>query len=471
MLKVISDARVLEALSAAFPKPPNSARRALEKYCNTLSNAITKSLVYDLNPYRNIPNLYSVSLHNLANAGGQIGANKIRLHSWLEQNKLSLIDVVGLGSNIAGRNSLVKLSSYTSIDDSDLLQHARNLPNTEIDELINSLVDLDNPVVSDFISIYSELPKTNLKDYDLCAIDTESLKNFVKDIIDNKVKLSKTKEDNLYRRSLYILRIANRLNGYLPQQKIISEFGRTYYQGISVQNVHKDLRKAMLGNAWEYDVKTSVFTWKFGFAKEWIALNQKDKAIDTCFPATALYIEGKDDFIAHTSTSIYGQAESSNYFNIVKQALTAIGFGARGNASWWIDKYGNQHQSALKEIFNHADDCNKFLNTEIVKQFIAEQKLLDEFICNKFILKSNSKLRINKSKVLAFLYQQAETIIMDSVRKDLAKLKIQVLANIHDAIVVRQRIPNNELIKIQNKIRKATGLEYWTLGETQYFAH
>ena len=132
MLKVISDARVLEALSAAFPKPPNSARRALEKYCNTLSNAIAKSLLYDLNPYRNIPNLYSVSLHNLANTGGQIGANKIRLHSWLEQNKLSLIDVVGLGSNIAGRNSLVKLSSYTSIDDSDLLQNARNLSNTHI---------------------------------------------------------------------------------------------------------------------------------------------------------------------------------------------------------------------------------------------------------------------------------------------------------------------------------------------------
>ena len=168
MLKVISDTRVLEALSAAFPKPPNSARRALEKYCNTLSNAIAKSLVYDLNPYRNIPNLYSVSLHNLANAGGQIGANKIRLHSWLEQHKLSLIDVVGLGSNIAGRNSLVKLSSYTSIDDSDLLQNARNLSNTHIDELIDSLVDLDNPVVSDFISIYSALLKTKLKDYENC---------------------------------------------------------------------------------------------------------------------------------------------------------------------------------------------------------------------------------------------------------------------------------------------------------------
>jgi hypothetical protein len=470
MLKIIPDARVLEALSAVFPKPPNSARRASEKYCDTLSNAIATSLVYDLNPYRNIPNLYSVSLHNLANTGGQIGTNKIRLHSWLEQNNLSLINVVDLGNNIAGRNSLVKLSNNASIEDSDLLQNARASPNSDINELIDSLIELDNPAVNDVISTYIALPKNKTNEYDLCIIDKVSLKNFVKDIISNKLKLPKAKEDNLYRRSLFILRIANKLDNCLPQLKIKSEFGRTYYQGISIQNVHKDLRKAMLGNAWEYDVKTSVFTWKFGFAKEWIALNKQDKTVDSCFPATALYIESKDDFIAHTSTSIYGQVEGSNYFNLVKQALTAIGFGARGNASWWIDKYGNQHQSALKEIFTDTDDCDKFLNTEIVKQFIVEQKLLDEFICNKFVLKSYSKFRINKSKVLAFLYQQAETIVMDNVRKDLAKLKIQVLANIHDAIVVRQRIPNNELIKIQNKIRKITGLTHWTLGETQYFA-
>jgi len=41
--------------------------------------------------------------------------------------------------------------------------------------------------------------------------------------------------------------------------------------------------------------------------------------------------------------------------------------------------------------------------------------------------------------VLAYAYQHAETEVMDVVRAEIRRLGKTVLANIHDAIVVRER--------------------------------
>ena len=76
--------------------------------------------------------------------------------------------------------------------------------------------------------------------------------------------------------------------------------------------------------------------------------------------------------------------------------------------------------------------------------------------------------RASKSKVMAWLYQHAETIVMDVVRSELQKLNIEVIANVHDAIVVRQKLTNYQREEIEFKMREVTNIKYWRLGQTKY---
>ena len=69
------------------------------------------------------------------------------------------------------------------------------------------------------------------------------------------------------------------------------------------------------------------------------------------------------------------------------------------------------------------------------------------------------------------LFQHAETLMMNLVRDELQKLGKTVLANVHDAIVVRERLTKSELLAIENKVRRKTHVEYFALGETEYKSH
>jgi hypothetical protein len=58
--------------------------------------------------------------------------------------------------------------------------------------------------------------------------------------------------------------------------------------------------------------------------------------------------------------------------------------------------------------------------------------------------------------------------MMDIVRREIAKSGNTVLANVHDAVVVRNQIPATLLAKIEREVQKKTGVAYFALGETEY---
>jgi hypothetical protein len=58
--------------------------------------------------------------------------------------------------------------------------------------------------------------------------------------------------------------------------------------------------------------------------------------------------------------------------------------------------------------------------------------------------------------------------MMNIVRKKLQKLGKTVLANVHDAIVVRERLTASELLKTEKLVRRITKVQYFALGETPY---
>ncbi len=58
--------------------------------------------------------------------------------------------------------------------------------------------------------------------------------------------------------------------------------------------------------------------------------------------------------------------------------------------------------------------------------------------------------------------------MMNIVRDELQKLGKTVLANVHDAIVVRERLTTSELQAIEKLVRRITKVQYFALGETKY---
>ncbi|NCX73623.1 MAG: hypothetical protein EBW88_09625 [Betaproteobacteria bacterium] len=115
MLTLDVDPHVLKSLQAAFPTPADSAARALGKYVQLLEQMLYESSLRVQPAVQRKLGLFDISLHDLANRGGQIGPKKVRVHAWLKAKGLSLVEAVVPGSKFTGKISQVKLSKWVSL--------------------------------------------------------------------------------------------------------------------------------------------------------------------------------------------------------------------------------------------------------------------------------------------------------------------------------------------------------------------
>jgi hypothetical protein len=117
MVEIKVDPSVLAAMRKAFPSPPNSATRQFYKYVGVLQDMLLDSLLRGQTVEEMKCNLFSISLHELANKGGVIGGNdKVRVHKWLNDHGLALVETVKLGSNLTGMVSKVKFTDLVSLE-------------------------------------------------------------------------------------------------------------------------------------------------------------------------------------------------------------------------------------------------------------------------------------------------------------------------------------------------------------------
>ena len=117
MIKITVNSAVYAALQQAFPKPTNSAHRALAKYISVLEAMLFKSLHFAATPLQRKLDLFAISLKKLANEGGQIGPKKMVLHRWLRENKLNLVEPVILGTSQSKEVSQCRLTSLVTMVD------------------------------------------------------------------------------------------------------------------------------------------------------------------------------------------------------------------------------------------------------------------------------------------------------------------------------------------------------------------
>ena len=163
--------------------------------------------------------------------------------------------------------------------------------------------------------------------------------------------------------------------------------------------------------------------------------------------------------------------------DLLKQAFTALSFGARKTAKAWVDQNGEWARPAMVEIFRVKDERDRFLKDVSVVGFVKEQAMLDDFLFNGVKQHRPDLLKLpylqtqggsaSKSKCVAFLYQHEETAVMEVVRDAVVAHGKTVLASIHDAIITKEKLGVELMSEIEQLMRDQTGNRYWRLGANQ----
>ena len=485
MIKITVNSAVYEALSKAFPKPATSANKAITKYITVLEQMLFKSLHYEATPLQRKLDLFSLSLQKLAQQGGQIGPSKVRVHKWLQDNGFNLVEAVIVGSNLNGQLSQCKLTKWVTVIDTleveeEILKSAKTDKALDAyllgDEFSNyQLVNALYPELS------AEFESKPIQDYfDLLEVDIESLKSYIFWIATEAKLLSLEKKQQALRQAKIILGVASVMNGNYLQRRKPSEFGRMYYEGVSVQNINKELRRAVLGDCWEYDVRSSVVAWKMGWAKQYIDARGQGEDLRKVFSATLNFLEDKADFmgtVQYFTFSDDSPVHKDLQPKLLKQAFTAISFGARQNSTGWQNESGGWTNPALVDIIKNSDDRERFLADPTVQAYINEQSILDTHLyelvkvlrrdlLSKTFLQTASG-RPSKSKILAFLYQHDETEVMDIVCEIAAQHGREPIARVHDAIFFKHKLNVDLRHEIEMTLQDRTKNPYWRLTPKQ----
>ena len=469
MLKIeITDPIILISLKATFPKA-NAAENGLRKYVALLEDMLNESELRGITSFNQKFGTYSLSLSTLNKASPTLTTDKkeISIYTWLKDNALSLHDVKILGGKFGLYQglSIIKQSDFIKIEEVD----DRHDPYTAFNKLHPN---------------FSQLTQCQIdSDYDSCSIDIASLDNYIHNLFQlKKARKLNNQDRTAYVQAMRISAAAKYKDKIYYQKKKLSLFGRTYYEGLSVQNVRKDLRAAMLGNCFEYDMCSSVVAWKLGYAKACIDANKKlkGKTVQTAFPMCYQYWKDKSVLINAIKAHVFinSHYSSDEQTGFIKSAMTSLNFGARLSAFEFVNEKGVEQKVAIAEIFHkNTDECDRFLNYPDVKAFVSEQKLLNKTIMEIEKLAQpnmsnlpflfNTRNTLQQQKALAYLYQSSETNVMNIVRANAKLQSLTVLANIHDAIIFKSKLKASVLKKIHEDIEKQTGNKFWLLKEKQ----
>jgi hypothetical protein len=416
--------------------------------------------------------------------GPHIGYDKVRLHKWLSDNKLDLIETVEKGSNITGRVSMIKLTELVSIHQTTTqLQQA--LATVSTAKQLSSVLCADAQRNSDvFSALYPDyfsylVPAQRQQVFDVAPIDIASLEAYIAWLHKGATMISPGRVRTYTEQAQVILSVARHTGGWFPQRKILSAFGRTYYSGLSVQNVNKELRRAMLGNCCEYDIKSSIVTWKMTFAQELSDKLYPTKEWKKVFRSSLLYLEDRADFmrairremfVTPTTLSVDFQEK------LIKEAVTAISFGARAKGVGWCSQDGSWTNPALVDIIRNGVQRAAFLNSHEIQQFIREQGMFDNYLADGMkqelpMLYYGPLITRNvmpsKSKAVAFLYQHAESQVMKTAIDVLAQHGIKPIAQIHDAFITRNKLSMNQRDEIRHAMRSSTQNNFWSIKQTK----
>ena len=184
MIKLTVNPKVLIGLQEAFPSPVKSAARALAKYLAVLEGLIFDAFQHGITPEQRKLKLFSIPLHELANRGGRIGSEKTRMHKWLKDNNLEIVETVVKGNKFTGEYSFVKLSKLAVVSGQVTLSSRQLDAVTSDKELDRYLTGNEEDNLAIFKHLYPEINPSQLLDtasgeFDFVPVDIGSVKAFI----------------------------------------------------------------------------------------------------------------------------------------------------------------------------------------------------------------------------------------------------------------------------------------------------
>lgn len=287
-------------------------------------------------------------------------------------------------------------------------------------------------------------------DCDYVSINMRSLENYIKSNLSNdrnrpgmSQQLIEELDRNLkHAQRIWMLATAN--NGTLCQVRSDSAFGRRYYRGPNLQNIPKTVRHVALGHCHEYDIESSVFAWKLSWFRD--ICQQAEDSI--AMPATLEYLDHKVAIRKKLAQTVF-DTQSDWAVNVIKEFITAIGFGAPARSVGY--RVDNHYQKpALATILYPKERLDRALADPWVAEFIEEQKKMNAVIIGygqitgqeptwrtvpELVDKAN---RLRPNSVIAYLYQQHERKLLDWAEEFCADR--EVLLTVHDCIYTRHPV-------------------------------
>ena len=437
------EAAGIEIPQAFLERFPDLKRDKAERYFRDYLDAVMARLVKHL-PFLRDGMTY-VSMSGLIDECGEFRYKTQRFYKWNAFKDIyPLFVVVEKGSNIkAATNPYEKNTRVRIVNE----------------RLIEMLLDDKSPAHI-YHACYKEADLLNIDGW--VDIDMENLERYIGS---TSYELEKATNDNhraKLKSSLWQAQLVHKIGQHtqnindraaLPLIPSDSPFGRTFYKGMNIQNVAKEVRSAIIGHHYQYDMNAAVFAIKLSLYSE--VLGSDNAMVGTKLATyTRQYLAEKKAQrerlakLAFNGIDLPWEAK----VKAIKNGLTAIGFGAKTAAgSWMVD--GNWQTTALADVIKSPDAREAFLSDSWVKAFIAEQKVIEDTIIDSIsksdeyvvmstaIAKANKKNgKVTRAGLLTYLYGNLESHFMDEAVAVLNDFGIAPLARIHDAFLVREKL-------------------------------
>lgn len=419
-----------------------------DKYLNTIRRFLFKALPHIQGDTINFP------LKQAHDICGDFQYKNVRYYTWQEFMAIQpFFYVIKTGTNFHGMISEVRLFDQKYVD---LL-----IDTADTQELVKT-----------FYSQYDNSNKINI------PIDHDSLCNYISR---TQHELNDTNNnDKKYHKMLQNIRTAKFFkiiseHFYLSYGEYVlphiesdkKQYGRTYYKNINLQNCSKEVRSATLGDHVSYDLNAAAYAVKLILAED--IFNEYNTDFYGNFTYTKEYLDHKSQ-IRNELADVIGQyiPKHPNPLKLVKEAITAIGFGAKMHEGSW-EYEGITRYSALHYIIYNKQARLAFVQHSFIVNFLKEQDLLTKIIYEYYsrdvdfynkvkdipdMMNNNGKLK--KAKVMAYLYQHMETKIMDIITENI----IPTL-RVHDSFIMNKPLNNDIFVQMKydlNNISKYLSL-------------
>lgn len=364
---------------------------------------------------------------------------------------------------------------YTESDTGNNLKFTKNLfeRNTKVRFMdfhhrhIDILIDLGS--AEELVKLfYGDLSEENIDKLHVIDIDMTSLNNFIDNCnVSLKTLDSADKRLQKIRTNRYQAKYTKIIGEFfeqvygrpvLPMLPKKSQYGRTYYKGINLMSMSEEVRRAVIGSYHQYDLNAAVYAIKLMLAKDIL----KEQGISHIgkFTFTKEYLDRKSrlrkDLVKECMKDTPVNFDSK--LKYIKEAITAIGFGARIGGSGWQTEDNTWKNPAINDIIKNPKDRERFINHSFVIGFTKEQKDMTKLIVDYYLQDTefvntiqsikdmyNNNGRVRKAQVMAYIYQKTEALIMDQIEP----LANDVVIRIHDALITKKTITNNNLLDIK----------------------